>query len=57
MEPGEGFWYHFEVPDAIVQLADVHQSCLQQTSKGFRKIYKIGLSKMQFPAFPGQQFV
>ena len=52
------------VSDAVVQLADVHRSRrwheLLGGSGGMppsppREICKIGLSKMQFPAFPGPE--
>ena len=56
-----------EVPDAVVQLADVHRSrranveCrrheLLRASGDMppREICKIGVSKMQFAAFPGPE--
>ena len=52
----QGFPWHLEVPEAEVQLADLHRSCrrheLLEGSGGTfpREIFKVGLSKVQFPA-------
>ena len=54
----QGIRWHLELPDAEVQLADLHRSCrrhelLKGSGSTFpREIFKVGLSKMQFPTLP-----
>ena len=58
-----GFQQYLKVFDAEVQLADLHHQCRRHKLLGSPgacspwKVFKIGLSKMQFSAFPGPELI
>ena len=58
-----GFRQYLKVFDAEVQLADLHHQCRRHKLLGGPgtcspwKVFKIGLSKMQFSAFPGPELI